>query len=508
MKAAIYVRVSTEEQAEKGYSIENQKDTCRAYLNKQGYFDIIEYIDDGKPGEFIDRPALIRLREDVAAKRIGIVVMYDPDRLARKLSIQLVVAEEFEKANVPLCFVTGQYDASPEGKLFFSMRGAIAEFEKEKIRERTMSGSRKKASKGMMIKDYGLFGYDFDNEKSMYTINEEETDIIRLIYSMAKDNCMSAAAIQKELKDRAIPSPTGNKLWQTSTIHRILTNDTYTGTFVAMKCRHQKIGIKKRKVTPRSEDEWINITVPAIITEEEFNAVQKQLAINKAKPKRAFTHPYIFGNVLYCAVCGRKLLVHHSIFRNGAYRPYYQCSTHRYAYLRNSGEKCNSRSLPAEIFDTEAWEKVAELISGEIDIEQFFPKKDKKLIRDNQKELARLDELESDLIKRRETIVKWFTAKKLEADEADQQLDQIQAQLADISNRKEFLNQSQQETTQSPKAINDILAKIRTMIHKAELTPERKKLIVNSLFKKVIAARIDNNKGSNQPKRFYISWEF
>src|SRR5699024_5665957 len=155
---AIYVRVSTEEQSVKGYSVRSQIEEC---MLKAGTTDVLKYVDDGFSGELLARPELDRLREDMNEGLITKLVCYDPDRLSRKLLNQLLIDDEIRKNKVELVFVNGDYANTPEGQLFFSMRGAISEFEKAKIKERTSSGRRRKAQEGYVVKDSGLFGYDY-----------------------------------------------------------------------------------------------------------------------------------------------------------------------------------------------------------------------------------------------------------------------------------------------------------------------------------------------------------
>ena len=126
---AIYARVSSEEQAKSGYSLGDQLQVCRNRLLSMGFTDIKEYIDDGYSGEYLDRPALEELRNALRNKLIQNICIYDPDRLSRNLTNQLLIADEIEKSAANLYFVTGDYDASPEGRLFFNIRGAISAFE-------------------------------------------------------------------------------------------------------------------------------------------------------------------------------------------------------------------------------------------------------------------------------------------------------------------------------------------------------------------------------------------
>ncbi len=91
---AIYVRVSTEEQGKKGYSVRNQIQMCK---DKAKTNDVIQYVDEGFSGEFLERPDLERLRKDVREGLITKVVCYDPDRLSRKLMNALIIDDEFRK---------------------------------------------------------------------------------------------------------------------------------------------------------------------------------------------------------------------------------------------------------------------------------------------------------------------------------------------------------------------------------------------------------------------------
>lgn len=106
MNAAIYVRVSTDQQAEKGYSIDTQLEACRKCAMELGAENIEEFIDDGYSGGFIDRPELTRLRESLARKEIDVVIAYAPDRLARKMIHLLIISEEIVKAGAirKICF--------------------------------------------------------------------------------------------------------------------------------------------------------------------------------------------------------------------------------------------------------------------------------------------------------------------------------------------------------------------------------------------------------------------
>jgi len=504
---AIYVRVSTEEQAKKGYSLGDQLQSCQMHLLKQGHTDFIEYIDDGYSGEFSDRPAFLTLRDDIRAGRINIVVVYDPDRLARKLAVQLLFNEEIEKANVQLQFVTGDYDASPEGRLFFSMRGAIAEFEKEKIKDRTMRGKRKKASQGMILQDFGLYGYDYDPATSNYFINEEQAKVIREIFRLVIDGKMSIEGVQKELQKRIIYSPKGRKTWPASSIFNVLKNKTYTGTFQSMRIKEKKDGIRSKQRSIRPENEWIPVSVPVIIDELTWQAAQRQLKQNKATPRKTMNHAYLVGGIIFCGVCGRRMLMHHNMFASGITKPYYQCSAHRYANLRSAGVTCASRSLPADLFDQDVWDQLIEGIYDHDKMKEHLPQQAEP-VTDHSEELKRVVEVESDLIKRRQTLIKWSGQKKITESEADEELDQIKIQLLDIDKRKQSLQAPLPVSAVNQITLEELADQLRPLIKQGDISPEHKKLIIQSVIAKITAVRTDKRPVSKNLKPiFEFIWE-
>ncbi|WP_312340085.1 recombinase family protein, partial [Anaerospora hongkongensis] len=123
MNTAIYVRVSTDQQAEKGYSIDTQLEACRKYALELGATNIEEFIDDGYSGAFIDRPALTSLREKLKKRQFDVVIAYAPDRLARKTIHLLIISEEMEKAGALRKFASVNFESTSEGELMYKFQG-------------------------------------------------------------------------------------------------------------------------------------------------------------------------------------------------------------------------------------------------------------------------------------------------------------------------------------------------------------------------------------------------
>ena len=174
MNVAIYARVSTTQQAEHGYSLETQIEACKKKAVELGATSIKEYVDDGYSGAYLERPALDSLRDALSAKLHDCVIIYDTDRLARDTMLLLLITEEIEKT-ATLVYVNSEYSKTPEGQLFYEIRGSFAKYERIKLQDRFNRGRRGKLKSGKPLKEYKIYGYDFIDGK--YVINEKKQSL-------------------------------------------------------------------------------------------------------------------------------------------------------------------------------------------------------------------------------------------------------------------------------------------------------------------------------------------
>ena len=311
LAVAIYARVSTEEQAQHGYSLADQRDKC---IDKAETEDIVEFIDDGYSGEFIERPALQRMLEGVRNKRFAKVICYDPDRLARKLSVQLLITDDIDRY-AELVFVNHDYQRTPEGMLFYHMRGAFAEYEKQKINERMTNGRRKKARQGKVVMNYQMYGYDYDKNASQYIVKESEAAIVRFIFSSFTEQGLGINGIARRLNDMGIPTKRGAVQWHKETVRQMLKQHAYAGTFYQNRYNTEgMLGNKFRQcdekipVRMRDEAEWIAVPCPAIIKQNQFDHAQRLL--EQARRRYANTmgkNKYLLSGLLRCGECGNTM---------------------------------------------------------------------------------------------------------------------------------------------------------------------------------------------------------
>jgi len=509
-KAAIYARVSTAEQAEKGYSLDTQLADSRRRLAEMGIRETEEFVDDGYSGDFLDRPALSRLRRRLARREFSHVIVFDPDRLARNLAHQLIITEEIEKAGAELVFVSVSFEHSPEGKLFYSIRGAISDYEKEKIKERSLRGKRGKAAKGKIIADAKPFGYVFDRGTSNYAINEEEAAVVRQMYSWLVNDRVGTAVICKRLNELGIPSPRRKKPWIVSAVYRLLTNPLYKGTHLAMRYKYQKVGQNKRVKTLRPESEWIEVPVPAIIDTPTWDAAQRQLKENKSLAKRNLKHEQLLAGLVYCRRCGRKMTI---AYAGKATNPisYYVCMSQRSnAYLYSSGreQRCDARRVPAEALDKAVYEHLCQLSHNPKQIKQYLTLRPNPAGSHNlHTAMERLTENEARLMKQREMVLRWYRQQLVGEAEAERQLGDIRTRLREIEQNKQKL-QAEIAAASPFFTPSEIVAAVQRHFAADKSPYEEKRAAVLAVLEKVLVERRDATKARGSQPEIDIDLKF
>jgi len=307
---AIYIRVSSEEQAEKGYSLAEQDRVCQEKAVAMGASNIVVYADEGISGGILERPALLRLREALRRREINVLLCRDPDRLSRNLTHQLIIADECEKYDVRLEFTGWEWKNTPEGQLFFAIRGAISQYEKEKIRERMKRGKTQKALSGLEPNKINIYGYTYSSE-GQALVNEKEAETIRGIFQWFTSADDGITKIANRLNDMGKPGP-GGKRWYKQTVRYILSNQTYIGQHIYNKRDQEgvinnKYTKEKIKVTLRPDSEWVIIPFPSLVPENIFWSAQEKLSrcrrLWAGKPRNF----YLLSGLLTCGDCGNTM---------------------------------------------------------------------------------------------------------------------------------------------------------------------------------------------------------
>jgi len=349
-RAALYGRVSTDEQTEK-FGLSSQMYELRALADKRGYHvaDGGEFADDGYTGTELDRPALTRLRDAAHAGLFQVVLVHDPDRLSRNLGHLLLLEEEFEKEGVRLEFLTTPREDTPEGQLLLHVKGAVSQYERSKIRERTLRGKREKARRGLIPAGPVPYGYRADpNAPGKLLVDADEAAVVRMVFEWLVTEGRSIRAITTTLGELGIRAARGRK-WAKSSVRRVLTSEVYVGR--AWFNRRQRRGTELR---PRQVSEWLPISVPPVVPEAVFQSAQTQLAQNRETlAGRPPSRLYLLRGLLRCQ-CGRKLCGNVSHGR----REYRCAGRDRLA----GAERCRKRPLNADDMEALVWHVVTDAL--------------------------------------------------------------------------------------------------------------------------------------------------
>jgi site-specific DNA recombinase len=500
IKAVIYTRVSTEEQIH-GYSLENQRDKCIGKAKELGALDTIVFEEAGVSGEVKDRPALL---DAIAAlhrdKNCKYFICTDPDRLSRQLSNLLVFTGQIEKNDVQLIFTDFTRESTPEGELFYSMRGAIAQFEKEMIKRRTTSGKIKKAKEHKWTHWPDIYGYSY-NEGEV-TINDYESNVVRMIFNHGAS--VGVAAINDRLVQMGIESPRGSKVWSNTTIRRILNNDSYyTGKTYIRKFDSSGVHLNKyksedekirRKIRPR--EEWVEMELPTIITAEDYEAAQRRLINARRKYTGEKKVEFLLSGLLRCAVCG-KTWHGFSNKRNGNPKrvTYYVCTYKSPGPKRGTNKpKCPTNFVKTDTFDSAIWETVRDWLIDDSSIDAFHAQRNPKS--ESAEELPELSVLQNryEQLNKEEDAMIERLAKETNPrvrQKLGERLDLISSQLDEIQKLIEELTDARQELA-TTKINREAVSQLRASYpHPDKMTFEQKYDAIHRLVKE-ITVRLEN----------------
>ena len=314
---ASYARVSSDRQEQED-TVQSQLAELRARTLEDGAIEPQEFVDEGFGREILARPALDRLRDLMEQGELDRVYVQSPDRLASGAKLVLLV-EEFQKHGVEVVFLKGDVEDTPEGKLLLHVQGAVAEYERAKIEERTRRGKLYWARQGALVGGHAPYGYRFirrtDNERARLEVDEDKASTVRGMYRWIADEELSLRAVAKRLTEYGLPTARGASYWRPTAVARIVENPVYKGIFyyqryesVQPATRLTKDPYRQTKKTGRKlrpESDWIQIPVPVIVEESLWERAQLQLQANSVYSRRNNKrHSYLLRSLIRCSNCG------------------------------------------------------------------------------------------------------------------------------------------------------------------------------------------------------------
>ena len=424
--AAIYARVSSDQQKEEK-TIASQTAALIEFARQENYQVPDEWVfeDEGYSGANLIRPGLERIRDLAAEGQIQAVLVLSPDRLSRKYAYQVLLTEELARHGVEMVFIKAPHSGTPEDQLLIQFQGMIAEYERAQILERSRRGKRHRAKQGeVSVLSGAPYGYRYirktDDTAAYYEVIGAEADAVRKIFNFYTLEGLSIGAITRQLNELGVPTRKQKPSWERSVIWAILRNPAYQGracfgkTAIAARQRITRplrlrggISTRNSANTERPHSEWIEIPVPALVSEETFALAQEKLAYNKLHSSRRTIEPSILQGLIHCRQCSYALYRNSS--RTSARKIYYYRCTGSDAYRHGGKAVCDEKPIRQDLLDQLVWDEILRLLEDPILIQNELNRR-LEAARDSNPTKRRLETLNRDLIHVRKSMERLLTA--------------------------------------------------------------------------------------------------
>ena len=364
---AVYLRLSRDDgiygSGAESNSIRSQRNLVCSYIRKKDDMEIYDiYVDDGWSGANFDRPSFKRMIEDIEAGHVNCVIVKDLSRFGRDyIEAGRLIQKTFPAFSVRFIALDDNFDSLTadfnEKTLVLPVRNFINDSYCSDISKKVRSHQQAKREKGDFIGAFAVYGYRKNPENnSQLLVDGYAAGIVKKIFAW-KIAGFSSLAIAEKLNGMGILSPMeykkskGEKFstgfvtharakWSSVAVKRILANEMYTGMMVQGK--NEKASYKVKRLAEKPREEWVRVadTHEAIVPVEDFEIVQKLLAIDtRASAGKAGCHMYT--GFLYCGDCGKPMSRRVNRYK-GKEKVYFICPS------RNKGLGCTRHSIPEE----------------------------------------------------------------------------------------------------------------------------------------------------------------
>lgn len=492
VRVAIYARVSTEEQAEQGFSIEAQLETLRAFCKTEHKIVFKEYIDAGISGKSIDkRPALKELLRDIESGQIQEVLVWKLDRISRKMSDLLNIIENLNRNNVKFrSYSEKEFDTeTAAGKLSLQMLGVIAEFQRNTIVENVQMGMKQRARNGKWNGGQVL-GYDVveipssKGNESTLRINPIEAALVRKIFCMYASG-KGLRSIANQLNHEGFKTKPGNA-FSSVAVKTIINNPVYIGK---IRYNVRENWSEKRRKGTNPNPIIVDGEHEPIVTQDQWEAVQALFTKKSFSPPRVFDGTYPLTGLMRCPQCGTTLGAHRirDTLKDGTVvvRRYYICNN-----FRNRGSRvCSSNSVRADLVETFVFKRFAEVVSKPKVLEDIVKKINKdrtKSVIPLQKELAAIEKELASVESQRKRFFKLFEVGNVDDELFVERLTELKAQHEQLSRRKTEAERQFSDSTSDPiplQQVSQVLKQFQRLL--TDSPPEMQKTLLQTAIKQI-----------------------
>ena len=499
MKVALYARVSTDDQAERG-TVGAQVDFFRRWCELHDHPPGGEYIDEGISGTvaFASRPAGARLLADAARGAFEEVALFRLDRLARDTSVALDAVKLLDALRVRLISMTEPFDtATASGKLMLDILASFAGYERNAIHERASEGRRKKATAGGWLGGkVAPYGYRIEGTGGSSRLVPDDTpepafggvsraEIVRWAYGEVSSGARTASAVASYFTAIGLPTSTGKSgRWAKEHIVRMIRRSVYRGVQV------------RGEENARSNLRGMETPCPALVDEKTWEAAIERLVYNRRFSRTDPARYYILRGLMVCAHCGGS----YTGFMRAGWKErlnetsgngtLYRC--HRHAAGRGcpGDPKAIDGTIEDFVWDEcVAWLRAPETVEGRVADAQAARKKDQGDAPSAERE--RLAAARGRKESERQAVLKLYRQGAITEDDRAAQFADIAAETAVLDTEIARIDDAARIDRESAVVIADTVANVRA-IAEANLanigssTREQRRAIIELLVRRVV----------------------
>lgn len=471
MRMAAYCRVSTEKE-EQLSSLENQREFFEQYAEKEGDTLVKIYADEGISGKSMNkRDAFVQLLKDAETKSFDYVAVKDISRFARNTSDFLYGIRTLRSNGVDVRFLSSNQTVIGESEFVLTVFAALAQEESSNLSKRVIFGKRQNAKKGRVPNI--IYGY---NKIDTYTleINERESYVVKLIFKWYIEG-KGTRRIAIKLNEMGIPTKKQAK-WIPRTIRRILQNPIYIGQLINNKSVTKDFLSGTREAIP--QEEWYIHNRPElrIISDEDFELVQKKVAQRQEQykndnPGNRYSNSHLFSNLIKCGECGKSFTAKVYRWKNTYVR--YRCCVHN----NNGNAHCiNSVTIDEQ----ELMDAVKAYLITSIENKKIFSERLMKQYQSQTSDIdiAHLINAKQTLEKRLSKFKEMFVAGVITMEELKKETLNIDEGMRSINAEIQEYNEIQEKTAH----IDDMQKDIENILMQNEYTNDDMRRIIEKII--------------------------
>jgi site-specific DNA recombinase len=496
---AVYLRVSTEDQREKG-TIATQRAEVERYLAAFGMAVFDWYADEGVTGTLAvdQRPEGKRLLADAERGCFSQVLVWRLDRLGRSPQVVLNVVTRLEAAGVAVKSTTESFDTTtPAGRLMLTMLAGMAGWERDSIVERAVAGMHRRARAGGLVCGALPYGYMVEGTgaDARIVVYDPEAEVVRMIFRWCIEDGWSSRRIAEQLTALGVPPYVDTPQWGKR------------AKKVASRWLHDRITKFIHAPAYKGNFKYgdIDRPCPPLVSEEVWDAAQVALRQHRFLNARSGNHQYLLRGLITCGVCGLNYIGSTgSQARYGHH--YYRCS----ATIRldrgkfgREGKHCPSKSVRADHLDALVWADIEGFLRDPGPLLQELAKQgsaDRADAASLAGDLARYHAAKEAKDGERETVIALYRRGRISQADLDKQLDAIQGEEATLKAQIEALEDRLSGAKTAERKVSDaadLLARMRPLLAQP-ITWELQRQCVEAFVERVVIETHPNPEGKGR----------